>query len=78
MYKQLPLSCNGMPNASMCEYSLSYEEDSVNRTHVDIKRKICDIRTRKKHLFLDIRSINTDTLVPSLCQCVETCSIEVL
>jgi hypothetical protein len=30
-----------------------------------------------KHLFLDISSANTDTPVPSFCQCVETRSIEV-
>jgi hypothetical protein len=39
--------------------------------------KICDNRTWKKHLFLDISSTNIDTLVPSLYQCVETCNIEV-
>jgi hypothetical protein len=32
----------------------------------------------EKKLFLDISSTNIDTLVPSLCQCVETRSIEVL
>jgi hypothetical protein len=43
---------------------------------MDIKLKTCDIRTwKKKHLFLDIPS--TNTLVPSLYQCVETGSIEV-
>jgi hypothetical protein len=31
----------------------------------------------KKHLFLDLSFTNTDTLVPSLYQCVETSSIEV-
>jgi hypothetical protein len=46
-------------------------------SQMDIKRKTCDIRTWKKHLFLDISSTNTDTLVPSLYQCVETRSIEV-
>jgi hypothetical protein len=39
---------------------------------MDIKRKTYDIRTCKKHLFLDISSTNIDTLVPSLYQCVET------
>jgi hypothetical protein len=43
---------------------------------MDIKSKICHICTWKKHLFLNISS-NTNTLVPSLYQCVETCSIEV-
>jgi hypothetical protein len=32
---------------------------------------------RKKHLFRDISSTNIDTLVPSLCQCVETSSIKI-
>jgi hypothetical protein len=54
-----------------------YEEESVSRSQMDIKRKSCDIRTWKKHLFLDISSTNTDTLVPSLHECIETCSIEV-
>jgi hypothetical protein len=44
---------------------------------MDSKRKKCDIRTWKKHLFLDISSTNIDTLVPSLYQCVETHSMEV-
>jgi hypothetical protein len=44
---------------------------------MDLKRKTCDIRTLEKHLFLYISSTNTDTLVPSLYQCVETRSIEV-
>jgi hypothetical protein len=42
-----------------------------------MKRKSCDIRTWKRRLFLDISSSNTDTLVASLYQCVETRSIEV-
>jgi hypothetical protein len=45
---------------------------------MDIKRKTRDFRTcKKEHLFLDISSTNADTLVPSLYQCVQTCSIEV-
>jgi hypothetical protein len=43
---------------------------------MDIKRKKCDIRAWRKHLFLDVSATNTDTLVPSLYQCVETRSIE--
>jgi hypothetical protein len=43
---------------------------------MDIKLKTSDIRTWEKHLFLDISSINTDILVPSLYQCVETRNIE--
>jgi hypothetical protein len=51
---------------------------SVNRSQMDIKREIYDIRIwKKKHLFLDISSTNIDTLVPSLYQCVETRSIKV-
>jgi hypothetical protein len=48
--------------------ALIYEEESVNRSQMDIKRKICDIRTWKKHLFFEISSTNIDTLVPSLYQ----------
>jgi hypothetical protein len=54
-----------------------YEGESVNRSQMDIQRKTCDIRTWKKHLFLDISSANTDTLVPSLHQCVEIHGIEI-
>jgi hypothetical protein len=43
-----------------------------------IKRKTNEIRTWKKHLFLDISSTNIDILVPSLYLCVETRSMEVL
>jgi hypothetical protein len=53
-----------------------YERESVNRSQMDIKRKTCDIRTLKKYLFLDMSDI--DTLVPSLYQCVETSSIEII
>jgi hypothetical protein len=46
---------------------------------MDIKRKTCDIGTwGKEHLFLDISSTSTDTLVPSLYQCVEARNMEVL
>jgi hypothetical protein len=44
---------------------------------MDIKRKTYGIRNWEKHLFLDISSTNSDTLVPSLYQCIETLSIEV-
>jgi hypothetical protein len=53
------------------------EGESVNRSQMGIKRKTCDIRTLKKHLFLNISSTNIDTLVPSLYQCIKTCSTEV-
>jgi hypothetical protein len=51
--------------------------ESVNRSHMDMKLKTFDIRTWKKHLFLDISSIKIDTLVPSLYLCVQTRSTEV-
>jgi hypothetical protein len=54
-----------------------YEEKSVNGSQIDIKRKTCDIRTWKKHLFLNISSANNDTFVQSLYQCVETRSTDV-
>jgi hypothetical protein len=44
---------------SLIHNGITYQEESVNKSHMDIKRKICDIRTLKKHLFLDI-------FVPSL------------
>jgi hypothetical protein len=62
-----------------CGYNISgatqasnplYEGESVNRPQMDI-------RTWKKHLFFGISSTNTDTLVPSLYQCVETRSVEI-
>jgi hypothetical protein len=46
-----------------------YEGESVNRPQMDTKHKTCDIRTREIHLFLDISSTNTDTLVPSYWAC---------
>jgi hypothetical protein len=45
---------------------------------MDVKRKTCDVRTWKKHLFLDISTADINTLVPSLCQCVETRSLDVV
>jgi hypothetical protein len=48
-----------------------------HRSKMDIKRKMCDIRTWVKHLLLDIFSTNIDTLVPSLYHYFETRSIEV-
>jgi hypothetical protein len=56
-------------------HSTIFEEGSVNRSQMDIKRKVCDIWTWKKQLFLDVSSTNIDTFVPSLYQCVETRSI---
>jgi hypothetical protein len=55
-----------------------YEGESINRSQMDIECKTCDIQTwKKKHLFLDIFCIHIDTLVPSLYQCIETCSLQV-
>jgi hypothetical protein len=56
---------------------LYYEGESVNTSKIDIKRKTCDIRTWKNHLFLDISSTNIDALVSSLYQCVETSGIDI-
>jgi hypothetical protein len=42
-----------------------------------MKRKTCDIRTWKKHLFLDISATDIDTLAPPLYQPVDTRSVEV-
>jgi hypothetical protein len=41
-----------------------YDGESVNRSQTDIKRKTCDIRTWKKHLFFDISSTNIDNTCP--------------
>jgi hypothetical protein len=41
---------------------MMYEGKSGNWSQMDMKRKTCDIRTWKKHLFLDISSANIDTL----------------
>jgi hypothetical protein len=46
------------------------------RSQMDVKRKVCDIPTGGKHLFLDISSTNIDTLAPSLYQCFVARSIE--
>jgi hypothetical protein len=54
-----------------------YEGELVTRTQMNIKRQTCDIQDWEKHLFLNISCTNTDTPVPLLYQCVETCSIEV-
>jgi hypothetical protein len=57
--------------------SVLYEEELVNRSQMDIKHKTCDIRICKKYLFLDMSTTNINTLLPSLYQCIETCSIEI-
>jgi hypothetical protein len=56
---------------------LLHDGESVNSSQTDIERKKHYIRTWKKHSFLDISSSNIDTVVPSLCQCGETRSMEV-
>jgi hypothetical protein len=66
----------GITNLSKLHIT-KYESELVNKLHMDIKRKTCDIRTWKRHLFLDISSTNIGTLVSSLYQCVETHSKEV-
>jgi hypothetical protein len=38
----------------------AYEEESVNSSQMDIKRKTCDIRTWTEHPFLEISSTNID------------------
>jgi hypothetical protein len=43
---------------------------------MDMKRKICDVGSWEKHIFLDISSTNNNTLVPSVYWCVETRSIK--
>jgi hypothetical protein len=45
---------------------------------MDINVKHVIFEPGKTYLFLDISSTSTDTLVPSLYQCVETRGIEVL
>jgi hypothetical protein len=55
----------------------TYEGESVNRTKIDITRKTCDIRTWRKHLFLDIYSIDIDAIVLSLNQGFNTGNIEI-
>jgi hypothetical protein len=42
---------------------LIYEGESVNRSHMDIKLKTCDIRSWKKYLFFGISSSNIDPFV---------------
>jgi hypothetical protein len=51
-----------------------HEGESVNKSQMDIKHVIFE---PGKNVFLDISSTNIDTLIPSLYQCVDTCSIEV-
>jgi hypothetical protein len=67
----------GITSIIKTELHSRYEGESLNRSQMHIKHKICVIRTWKEHLFLDISSTNTDTLVPLLYQCVKTSSIEV-
>jgi hypothetical protein len=55
------------------ELRFMQEVESVNGSHMDIKRTPCDIRNWKIHLFLGISSTNIDTLY----QGVETHSTEI-
>jgi hypothetical protein len=52
---------------------------SVSKSQVDIRVKynILDIGNWKTNFFLDTSSTNTDTLVPSLYNCLEIWSLEV-
>jgi hypothetical protein len=54
------------------KFRTMYEEESVNRSQMDIKHMIFEPEI--KELFLDISSSNIDTLVSSLYQCVATLS----
>jgi hypothetical protein len=65
------------PRLHMEKVASTCEGESVNRSQMDIKRKIYDTRTWKKHSFLYISSANIHTLVPSLYQRVETRCIEI-
>jgi hypothetical protein len=60
----------------MCGFRL-YEGKSVNKSQTDVKGKICDIQTWKKHFFLDTFSTYIDTFLISLYQWVETRITEV-
>jgi hypothetical protein len=71
----LLLDCHIIKVAAAKTTNHIYEVESINRSQMNMKHKTCDIRTWKKHLFLDISSTNFDTLAPSLYQCVETRSI---
>jgi hypothetical protein len=76
------ISGNSAVRWELSEYTgsleLKLQGESVKRSQNDTKHETCYIRTRKKHIFLDISSANTNTFVPSLYQCVETRSIEVI
>jgi hypothetical protein len=54
-----------------------YEGQAVNRPQIDIKHKVCGIRTRKIVYFSTYTSNNIDTSVPSLYQCTENRSTQV-
>jgi hypothetical protein len=57
--------CHDSNSNSWSVQPVIYEGESVNRSQMDIKHEICDILTwGEKHLFLDMSSTNTDTLVP--------------
>jgi hypothetical protein len=51
-----------------------YDGERVSRSRMDIKRKMCDSRNRKKTY---MSSTNIDRLAPSLYQCVKPRSTEV-
>jgi hypothetical protein len=53
---------NEIPIKYKLNFNKIYGRASVSRSLTNIKRKTCDIRTWRKHLFLDISSANIDTL----------------
>jgi hypothetical protein len=69
-------NCNFGTSSPVSKEYFMYEGESVNRSQMDIKHVTFE-HGEKKHLFLDISSTNTDTLLPLLYQCIETRSIEV-
>jgi hypothetical protein len=74
--QQVASKCEGNEHIAINQLSCKSFEACFVR--VSVSRHItCDIRNGRKILFLDIFSTNIDTLVPSLCQCVETRNIEV-
>jgi hypothetical protein len=56
---------------------ISYEGKSISTSQMYINVKHAILEPGKKHLFLDISSINIDALFPLLYQCFETCNVTV-
>jgi hypothetical protein len=51
-------------NENYIHKEVTYKEQSVNRSQMDTKHKTYDIQTWRKHLFLNISSMNIYTRVP--------------